>query len=97
MLPILLGTPNTAGTLVTGGGLIFFSGTLDQYLRAYDISAGRELWRARLPVGAQATPLSYVARDGRQMIVIAAGGHVGLNTRLGDSILAFALPVRPSR
>ena len=63
-VPLPLGKPNTAGSLVTAGGLIFFSGTLDNYLRAYDIGTGRELWRARLPAGGQATPMSYVGTDG---------------------------------
>lgn len=91
-LPLPIGTPNAGGSLVTAGGLIFYSGTLDDYLRAYDIGTGRELWRARLPAGGQATPMSYVGADGRQYVVIAAGGHVGLQTRPGDSIIAFALP-----
>ena len=91
-LPLPIGTPNTAGSLVTAGGLVFFSGTLDTYLRAYDIATGEQLWRARLPAGGQATPMSYVGRDGRQYVVIAAGGHVGMQTTPGDSIIAFALP-----
>lgn len=91
-LPLPIGTPNTAGSVVTAGGLVFFSGTLDNYLRAYDIATGRELWRARLPAGGQATPMTYVGADGRQYVAVAAGGHVGMRTKAGDSIVAFALP-----
>ena len=91
-LPLPIGTPNTAGTLVTAGGLVFFSGALDDELRAFDIATGTELWRARLPAGGQATPMSYVGADGRQYVVVAAGGHVALRTRPGDAIVAFALP-----
>jgi len=37
--------------------------------------------------------MSYVsARTGRQYIVIAAGGHSPLQTRLGDYVEAYALP-----
>ena len=53
----------------------------------------RELWRARLPAGGQATPMTYRLRpDGRQYVVIAAGGHGSLGTRQGDALVAFALP-----
>lgn len=89
-LPLLIGTPQAGGTLVTRGGLIFAGATLDRYLRAYDLSDGRELWKARLPAGGQATPMSYEA-DGRQFVVIAAGGHSALGTKAGDYLLAYAL------
>ncbi|WP_061959316.1 membrane-bound PQQ-dependent dehydrogenase, glucose/quinate/shikimate family [Cupriavidus pauculus] len=80
------------GNIVTAGGLIFMGATSDYYLRAFDERNGKELWRARLPAGGQATPMSYMGRDGRQYVVIAAGGHGGLRTRNGDSVVAFALP-----
>jgi quinoprotein glucose dehydrogenase len=89
-LPLLIGTPQVGGTLVTRGGLIFAGATLDRYLRAYDLSDGRELWKARLPAGGQATPMSFEA-DGRQFVVIAAGGHSALGTTAGDYLLAYAL------
>jgi|GEM_PF-2054378 hypothetical protein len=56
------------------------------------IANGGELWRARLSAGGQAAPMTYVARDGRQYVIVSAGGHVALNTRSGDNIMAFALP-----
>lgn len=59
--------------------------------RAFDVETGRELWHAALPAGGQATPMTYVA-GGRQFVVIAAGGHSRLGTRLGDAVLAYALP-----
>ena len=80
------------GNIVTAGGLIFMGATSDNYLRAFDERNGNELWRARLPAGGQATPMSYIGRDGRQYVVISAGGHGGLRTRNGDSVVAFALP-----
>ena len=91
-LPLNTGVPNLGGSIITRGGLVFIGATTDQYLRAFDLRTGRELWKARLPAGAQATPMTYQGRDGRQYVVITAGGHGGLGTRYGDYTLAFALP-----
>ena len=85
------GAPNMGGPLTTGGGLVFIGATTDNYLRAFDTASGAELWKARLPAGAQATPMSYEA-GGRQYVVIAAGGHAKLGTTRGDYMIAFALP-----
>ena len=65
---------------------------MDDYLRAFDSETGTELWKGRLPAGGQAAPMTYRARDGRQFVVVAAGGHGALGTTLGDSVIAFALP-----
>jgi quinoprotein glucose dehydrogenase len=93
MLPLRMGVPNIGGSIVTGGGLIFNGSTLDRYLRAYDLRTGKELWRSRLPAGGQATPMTYISpASGRQFVVICAGGHQGLQTAVGDYVLAFALP-----
>jgi len=86
-----LGTPNLGGSLITQSGLIFIGAAMDQYLRAFDIETGAELWGASLPAGGQATPMSY-AIGGRQYVVIAAGGHTEAGTALGDHVIAFALP-----
>ena len=68
---------------------------MDDYLRAFDVESGEELWSARLPAGGQATPMTYRVEfeDGsaRQYVVIAAGGHGRAGTTLGDSLVAFAL------
>jgi quinoprotein glucose dehydrogenase len=64
---------------------------MDDRLHAFDVETGRELWGASLPAGGQATPMTYVV-DGRQFVVIAAGGHFRMGTPLGDAIVAFALP-----
>jgi quinoprotein glucose dehydrogenase len=93
-VPLTIGTPQVGGVIVTRSGLIFSAATLDQYLRAYDLKTGRELWKTRLPAGGQATPMTYEI-DGRQYIVIAAGGHSALKTAPGDYVLAWALPSRP--
>lgn len=91
-LPFRMGVPSLGGPLMTGGGVAFLSGTLDYYLRAYDVTNGKELWRGRLPAGGQATPVTYTGEDGRQYVVVAAGGHGSLGTKAGDAVMAFALP-----
>jgi quinoprotein glucose dehydrogenase len=93
-LAMPLGVPGFGGPIVTAGGLIFIGAAMDDYLRAFDVETGAELWKGRLPAGGQATPMTYVW-EGRQYVVIAAGGHARAGTRLGDSVVAFALP-RPS-
>jgi quinoprotein glucose dehydrogenase len=91
--PVISGTPNLGGPIITAGGLVFVAAAMDNYLRAFDIDTGAELWKARLPAGGQATPMTYRLRpDGKQFVVIAAGGHGKLGTKLGDSLIAFALP-----
>jgi quinoprotein glucose dehydrogenase len=66
---------------------------MDNYLRAFNTQTGAELWKARLPAGGQAMPMTYRAGpDGKQFIAIAAGGHGKLGTKLGDSVIAYALP-----
>jgi hypothetical protein len=85
-LPIRWGTPSQ-------GGLVFIGASMDNYLRAFDLETGKELWKGRLPAGGQATPMSYrLGENGRQFVVIAAGGHGRLGTDIGDSVVAFALP-----
>jgi quinoprotein glucose dehydrogenase len=89
------GTPNSGGSLQTGGGLVFIAATMDKYFRAFDADTGAELWRTELPYAGNATPLSYRARPGgRQFLVIAAGGHAPLGTEPGDAIVAFTLPAQ---
>ncbi len=85
------GVPAIGGSVVTSGGLVFIGAAADDYLRAFDVTSGAELWRGRLPAGGQATPMTYL-RGGRQFVVIAAGGHRGAGTTPGDYLVAFALP-----
>jgi quinoprotein glucose dehydrogenase len=88
------GSPNLGGAILTAGGLCFVAATMDGHLRAFDVETGRELWKAALPAGGQATPMTYRSPSGRQFVLVAAGGHGKLGTKLGDSVVAFALPVR---
>jgi quinoprotein glucose dehydrogenase len=83
------GSANLGGPITTGGGVVFIGATLDRAIRAFDVETGRELWKADLPAGARATPMTYEA-GGRQFVVIAAGG--GGPFGAGDALIAFALP-----
>jgi quinoprotein glucose dehydrogenase len=96
LLPLAFGwgTPNLGGPIATAGGLVFIAAALDDYLRAFDIESGRELWKGRLPAGGQATPMTFRLDGGRQHVVVAAGGHGRAGTRRGDYVVAFALPPR---
>ncbi|HTE18974.1 MAG TPA: pyrroloquinoline quinone-dependent dehydrogenase [Armatimonadota bacterium] len=87
------GTENFGGTIVTAGGLVFIGGSQDEKLHAYDKSTGKLLWEHPLPAGGYATPCTYMV-DGRQYVVIAAGGGGKLGTKAGDAFVAFALPPR---
>jgi quinate dehydrogenase (quinone) len=89
---IPLGMPTLGGPMATRSGLVFFAGTQDFYLRALDQSTGKELWKGALPVGGQATPMTYVSPEsGRQFVVISAGG-ARQSPKRGDYIIAYALP-----
>ena len=90
-LPFRMGVPNLGGPVMTAGGVAFLSGTIDYYVRAYDVSTGKQLWESRLPAGGQATPMTYQGEDGRQYVLVVAGGHGSLGTKGGDSVIAYAL------
>lgn len=91
MLPLDIGTPNNGGAVVTAGGLIFIAAATDNLIRAIDIRTGETVWQDTLPAGGQATPMTY-AIGGRQYLVIMAGGHHFMQTPIGDSLIAYALP-----
>ena len=77
--------------MATAGGVTIIGAALDQFIRAFDSQTGELLWQQRLPAGNQAAPLTYIA-NGRQYVVAVVGGHDRIPTRLGDSIMAWALP-----
>jgi quinoprotein glucose dehydrogenase len=83
------GSPNIGGPMVTAGGLVFIAATMDKKIRAFDAKSGAKVWEGKLPAFGMATPMTYEA-DGRQYVVIAAGGHGALGG-FGDSLVAFAL------
>jgi len=85
------GTITLGGPMVTAGGLVFTAAAMDNYLRAFDAESGKELWKFELPAGGQATPMTF-SLNGKQYLVICAGGHGKLGTKQGDFVLAFTLP-----
>lgn len=85
------GSVNLGGPLTTAGGVTFVAASMDGHFRAFDTATGKLLWTTALPAGGQATPMSY-ALDGRQYVVICAGGHGKLGTKPGDAVVACALP-----
>lgn len=85
------GSPNIGGPIATAGGVVFMAATMDSKIRAFDIRTGAKLWEAGLPAPGMAVPITYRA-GGRQFVVIAAGGNSRVGTKLGDSLVAFALP-----
>jgi quinoprotein glucose dehydrogenase len=92
-LPWTIGTPNNGGSVVTAGGLIFVAATTDNLLHAIDLKTGKEVWHDALPGGGQANVMTY-AVDGRQYVVVMAGGHHFMKTPVSDALVAYALPQR---
>jgi quinoprotein glucose dehydrogenase len=95
------GTPNMGGSIATAGGLVFIGATTDSKFRAFDSRTGRELWVTRLDATADTVPITYQGHDGRQYVVIAAGGTNRFRMlartadETADSLIAFALPEGP--
>jgi quinoprotein glucose dehydrogenase len=93
---IFRGTPGSislGGPIATAGGVVFMAGTLDAAIYAFDAETGKQLWRGELPTSARATPMTYRGPDGRQYLLISAGGHgIPALAPLGDYLVAFALP-----
>jgi quinoprotein glucose dehydrogenase len=96
-IPWRWGSVNLGGPVISGG-LVFIAASMDRRIRAFDLATGALAWEHALPASGQATPLTYRARPGgRQFVVIAAGGHGGLRSSLGDAVVAFALPAKDER
>ena len=86
-----VGTPTYGGPIATAGNVVFIASTMDYYLRALSTETGEELWRGRLPTSGNATPMTYMWQ-GRQYVVIYAGGSSRLGTPADDKLIAFTLP-----
>jgi quinoprotein glucose dehydrogenase len=97
-LPIPMGVPNIGGAVITASGLVFIGAAQEHALRAFHIDTGKELWKTRLPAGGQAVPTTYwSAKSGRQIVVMAAGGHGGILSGSSDTLTAYALPKAGAR
>jgi quinoprotein glucose dehydrogenase len=91
-LPMKFGAVGIGGPMVTAGGLIFIGATADERFRAFDIETGEEVWQDSLPTSNMTNPMTY-KRDGRQFIVLAAGGHhIFYPQKVSDWLIAYALP-----
>ena len=86
------GALNLGGPITTTNGLVFIGATIDPSLRAFDTKSGRQVWDARLPTSARATPLLFTTPSGRDMIAIAAGGYDSPLSTLGTTLVVFGLP-----
>jgi quinoprotein glucose dehydrogenase len=93
-LPLPLGAPNIGGAVSTGGGVVFIAATQDEMFRAIDVRTGKVVWQTQLPAGGHATPMTYLGRDRRQYVLIAAGGG-SLKDKPGDYFIAFRLKPAP--
>ena len=94
-LPLPMGVPNAGGSLTTRGGLTFIAATQERAIRAFDTKSGALIWKASLPAGGHASPMSYISpKSGRQFVVIAAGGNATLHSGAGDYVVAYALPAK---
>ena len=95
--PTAWGSVSLGGPFMTTSGLTFVAGTPDPAIRAFETETGRELWVGELPTSARSTPMTYQGADGRQYVVVCAGGHgIKQLAPLGDYVVAFALPDKTS-
>jgi quinoprotein glucose dehydrogenase len=90
-MPFEIGTPNNGGSVVTASGLIFAAAATDDLIRAIDLRTGKTVWRDVLPAGGQASPIVY-EQNGKEYLLVMAGGHHFMMTPPGDSLVAYALP-----
>lgn len=92
-LSLRWGSITLGGPLVTAGGLVFIGAAMEHALRAFDLRTGDELWTGRTPAPAAATPMTFRLRpDGKQYVVVAAGGHARAPMDVSDHLIAFTLP-----
>lgn len=92
-LPAQWGSLSLGGPIATAGNLVFIGGTLVPALYAFDIQTGKQLWKCDLPASAKATPMTFRAPNGKQYLVVTAGGFGIFDlSPLGDYVIAFSLP-----
>ena len=87
------GTPNMGGSTVTAGGVLFIAATVDSRIRAFEARTGKELWSAKMDTDAQATPITYMGKNGKQYVAILANGSVHyIRPAVPGKLYVFALP-----
>ena len=89
---IKTGTPSLGGSITTAGDLVFIGATIDGRFRAFDARNGKELWSEKLDAPAHSIPSTYMGRDGKQYVVVSAGGGGFLQSPTADTVVAFTLP-----
>ncbi len=91
-LPAKWGSISLGGPMITAGGLVFIGSTLDPSLYAFDVETGQQLWRGELPTSAKATPMTFQGPDGKQYVVVSAGGYgIPDLSPIGDYVVAFTM------
>ncbi|MDY7095860.1 MAG: pyrroloquinoline quinone-dependent dehydrogenase [Acidobacteriota bacterium] len=87
------GLGGLAPALSTASGLVFHGGTKDPVMRVHDAETGELVTTFDLPAGLHAGPISYKLQpDGKQFLVVAPGGHIGVGSPAGDYVIAYTLP-----
>lgn len=81
--------PMIGGILATAGGLVF-TGEANGQFKAYDAETGSVLWKFQAGAGVNAPPSSYTV-DGKQYVVVGAGGNTQIDYKRGNNIIAFSL------
>lgn len=87
------GAPNLGGLISTKAGLTFVGATNDHRFRAFDSKTGKKLWETSLEASGHAAPITYMGADGKQYVVIAAGGGTSVGApHMSDAVVAYRLP-----
>jgi quinoprotein glucose dehydrogenase len=88
---IRTGTPSLGGAITTAGNLVFIGATVDSKFRAFDARDGKELWSDKVEAPAHSIPSTYMGNDGKQYVVVAAGGGGFLQSPTADAVIAYTL------
>jgi quinoprotein glucose dehydrogenase len=86
------GALNIGGSIATASGLVFVGASTDKRFRAFASKTGELLWETELEASAHSVPMTFLGKDGRQYVVVCAGGGSFLNSPSGTKLVAFALP-----
>jgi quinoprotein glucose dehydrogenase len=90
-MPESWGSPNAGGPAITASGLVFIGASMDSRVRAIDVKTGEVLWKHVVSAPAATLPAIYQYK-GKQYVAFVAGGDSSLSPKVGDEVIAFALP-----